>query len=141
MKWDPARPPDGLEGPSEHITPCTAQAYARHEQWRTRRGGPADMGSHKHNTTIPRRPQVVLYTDSTGAAKGVRGELCTAVREEESMAVWATRKSQNSGLHDQCMMPLRAMHGMHVNCCLQTETQTISHAEGSYSVQSYHGLH
>ena len=45
-----------------HANGVTAQAYARHEQWRTRRGGPADMGSHKHNTTIPRRPQVVLYT-------------------------------------------------------------------------------
>ena len=47
-------------------------------------------------------------------------ELCTAVREEESIAVEATRKGQNSRLsRDQCMMSMRAMHCMHIDCCLR----------------------
>ena len=102
MKWDPARPPDGLEGPVRTQTPCTAQAYSTSSG--EPRGGSADMGSHKHNTTLP-LTTAGRVVHSTGAAKGARGEICAECGRQRTWLFGPRARNRAGCLIDALMQP------------------------------------
>lgn len=80
----------GIHGVGNAVPPPMAAAIMRCAIKAAR--GLADMGSHKHNTTLP--PTTTgRVVHSTGAAKGVRGEIRTQYGSERAWLIWPREAS------------------------------------------------